>query len=84
MSVFEAIMLVCFGASWPFSVYKSWKTKNVEGKSGIFLVHVLLGYLAGITHKIVYNLDIVLALYVLNALLVASDVSLWIRYRNHD
>jgi len=84
MSVFEAIMLVCFGASWPFSVYKSWKTKNVEGKSGIFLVLVLLGYLAGITHKIVYNLDIVLALYVLNALLVASDVSLWIRYRNHD
>ena len=37
MSIFEAIMLICFGASWPAAVYKTYTTKNVEGKSLLFL-----------------------------------------------
>jgi len=32
MSVFEAIMLLCFGAAWPFSIYKSYKSKSIMGK----------------------------------------------------
>lgn len=81
MSVFEAVMLLCFGASWPFSVYKSWRTRTVQGKSGIFLALVLLGYLAGIIHKATHDFDLVLGLYVLNSLLVGADLVLWIRYR---
>jgi hypothetical protein len=33
MSVFEIAMLVCFGAAWPVSIYKSLKTRAVAGKS---------------------------------------------------
>ncbi len=74
-------MLVGFGVSWPFAVRKTWRTKRVEGKSAVFLWCILLGYLSGITHKIVYSADAVVALYAFNCLLVATDLALYYRYR---
>ena len=44
-------MLICFGAAWPFSIYKSLKSKSTAGKSLIFLIVVEVGYIAGIIHK---------------------------------
>ncbi|MBP6963706.1 MAG: hypothetical protein KBC96_04790 [Armatimonadetes bacterium] len=81
MSPYEITMLVCFGASWPFSVHRTWKTKNVVGKSPIFLSLVIVGYAGGIFHKILYNPDPVVWLYALNAVMVAADLVLWFRYR---
>jgi hypothetical protein len=81
-SPFEAIMLLCFGASWPFSVYKTWKIKNAQGKSLRFMVLVLVGYASGIVHKIVYSPDAVIYLYVLNMVVVSVDLVLCLRYRN--
>lgn len=82
LSIFEAIMLLCFGASWPFAVLKTYKTKNVEGKSILFLSLVFLGYLAGITHKLLFSLDIVIVLYVFNSILVLTDIILYGLYKN--
>jgi hypothetical protein len=79
LSFFEAAMLICFGMSWPFSIWKSWKTRQVGSKSLVFLVCVFAGYLAGITHKVLYNLDVVVVFYVLNALMVATDTILYLR-----
>ena len=79
MSVFEILMLACFGASWPISIYKSLKTRVVAGKSPLFMGIVMLGYAAGITHKILYSRDWVIALYALNLLLVAADLALYFR-----
>jgi len=79
MSVFEILMLACFGASWPISIYKSLKTRVVAGKSPLFMGIVMLGYAAGITHKILYARDWVIALYALNLLLVAVDLALYFR-----
>lgn len=81
LSVFEALMLVCFGASWPFSIYKSWTTKQVGSKSLVFLVLVMVGYAAGMAHKILYSPDLVLGLYALNFLMVAVDTGLYLRNR---
>ena len=75
------MMLICFGAAWPFSIYRSWKAHCTGGKSIAFLWIVLLGYLAGITHKVVYNYDAVIFFYGLNALLVAADIALYFRNR---
>jgi len=36
MSMFEIIMLVCFGAAWPFSIYKSYTSRSNAGKSIFF------------------------------------------------
>jgi hypothetical protein len=80
MSVFEITMLVCFGAAWPFSIYKSWKTKRIEGKSEMFLYIVEIGYIAGIIHKVIYNYDMVIYLYILNAIMVLIDI--WLYRKN--
>ena len=82
MSVFEIAMLICFGAAWPFSIYKSWKSRATAGKSIFFLWIVMAGYLSGIAHKILFSRDGVIAFYVLNALLVAVDIGLYYRNRS--
>lgn len=81
MSVFEAIMLLCFGAAWPFSIYKSYKSKSIQGKSLFFLIIVLTGYISGIMHKLLYNYDQVIYLYLLNGIMVSTDIGLYLRNR---
>lgn len=81
MSFYEAGMLICFGASWPMAVYKTYRSKSVEGKSLRFLLLVLLGYVFGIVHKFLYSLDAVLFIYFFNATLVIIDIVLYVYYR---
>jgi hypothetical protein len=81
MSPFEIGMLVCFGVSWPMSIWKQWKTKRSGGKSRTFAVLVILGYFCGILHKIVYNFDPVIFLYIFNTLMIIVDLILTIKYR---
>jgi len=80
--LFEALMLICFGAAWPMSVYKSHKTRSNEGKSIAFLFTIFIGYVAGILHKIFYNYDWVLYLYLFNQLFVILDIILFFRNKN--
>lgn len=79
--IFEAIMLVAFGLSWPFSIYKSWTTKRIGSKSLAFLVCIGIGYIAGVVHKIIVGADLVLLLYVLNLVMVLVEVTLFFRNR---
>jgi hypothetical protein len=80
MSIFEALMLACFGVSWPISIAKSLRTKVVAGKSPGFMAIVCVGYLSGIVHKVLHSLDWVTVLYVANFLMVAFDLVLYVRY----
>ena len=73
-------MLACFGAAWPFSIYKSYRSKQTAGKSLLFLYVVLIGYLSGVIHKLLYSKDPVIYLYLLNAMMVLTDLLLY--YRN--
>jgi len=84
MSFLEVGMLLCFGASWPFSIYKTWKTRSCGGKSLIFLSLALLGYLCGITHKALYSRDLVILFYVLNAAMVLADLVLCLLYTRRE
>ena len=81
MSPFEIAMLVCFGLAWPFSIYKSATTREVGSKSMVFLFALLLGYIAGVIHKIFYLYDPVIFLYILNGTMVSIDIALTIRNR---
>jgi hypothetical protein len=81
MSLFEIVMLVCFGAAWPFSIYKSWNSRRTSGKSVFFLYIVIVGYVAGILNKIYNHFDGVVYLYGLNACMVATDIVLYYRNR---
>ena len=80
MSVFEALMLICFGAAWPASIRKSYISRDNSGKSLLFLIIIFTGYISGIIHKLFYLYDLVIILYIVNAIMVLIDISLY--YRN--
>jgi len=80
MSFFEIAMLICFGASWPISIAKSMRTRVGLGKSPLFMLIVCFGYAFGIMHKLLYSLDGVVVLYMLNLVLVAVDLMLYFRF----
>jgi hypothetical protein len=80
-SIWEILMLVCFACSWPVSIIKSLRTKIVAGKSPTFMIIIMIGYLCGIIHKIVYHYDWVTYLYIFNFCIVGTDLILYFYYR---
>ena len=80
MSVFEILMLLCFGLSWPISISKALRTKHVVGKSPMFMLVVCAGYVCGALHKLLYSFDAVIILYSVNMTMVAFDLLLYYRY----
>ncbi len=80
ISIWEILFLLCFAISWPVSIAKSLRTKVVIGKSPFFMSLVILGYIFGIIHKLLYDHDVVIWLYVFNATLVATDLALYFTY----
>jgi hypothetical protein len=77
-------MLVCFGAAWPFSIWKSYLSQATSGKSLLFLLIVIAGYLAGILNKLFNRYDNVIWLYILNLAMVAADTALFLRNRRKE
>ena len=78
VQIFESIMLICFGISWPISVYKSIVSKSTGGKSVIFIIAILIGYIFGILGKIVgNNISYVLIIYIFNFVVVSIDLILY-------
>lgn len=80
MSIFEIIMLLCFGVSWPISIHKTFTLRSTKGKSLMFSCVAMAGYVAGILHKIFYQPDLVIILYIFNLLMIITDIILF--YRN--
>lgn len=84
-TLFEVLMLVCFGLSWPFNIAKSWKSRTARGKSLGFEVLILTGYLCGVAGKLVGgNVTWVLLVYILDILMVSADLALTIRNKILD
>lgn len=78
--LFEALMLVCFGFSWPLNVRKAYKARTAKGTSLAFILLIITGYIAGITAKIINNqFNYVLAVYFLNLAIVATNVIIYFR-----
>ena len=81
----EAVMVVCFGISWPMNIVRSLRSRTAKGKSLLFLVFILLGYVAGIASKLISgNITYVFFFYVLNLLMVSFDTVLYFRNRRLD
>ena len=85
MQIFEFIMLACFGLSWPISVYKSIKSKSTQGKSIVFIIAIIIGYISGIIGKIVnHQLTYVLMIYCFNLIVVSVDLVLFFINRKNE
>ena len=80
MNFYEAIMLMAFGSSWPFAVYKTITTRRVQGKSLLFLICIFVGYIAGFAFKMTTKPDPVIALYIFNGCLVFTEIILKIKF----
>ena len=78
--LFEVLMIVCFGLSWPFNIAKSWNARTAKGKSLLFEVCILIGYCFGIAGKFMTNnVTYVLVAYVINVVMVSVDILLTLR-----
>ena len=80
----EMAMLVCFGFSWPANIVKAYRSRTAKGKSGLFSVIVLIGYICGVSGKFVaYAKTGHLAhstwFYLLDMAMVIADILLFIR-----
>ena len=79
---FEAAMLVCFGASWPFAIIKTVRAKNPAGKSYLFAALVIVGYVAGCSARFMREgADGVFFLYIFDMLMVGTDTGLCLYYK---
>ena len=79
--LFEIIMIVCFGMSWPMNVIKSYRARTTKGKSLAFLLLISTGYVFGIIGKIISGSFkwYVMFFYVLNLCMVLTDVAMYVR-----
>ena len=83
--ILEAAMVISFGVSWPTSIIKSYRARTAKGKSLLFLCFIFFGYICGIAAKIITgNITYVFAFYVLNLLMVGTDIALYFRNRRLD
>lgn len=85
----EAVMIVLFGVSWPFNIAKSWKSRTAKGKSLMFEILIIIGYLAGIygkynTFRLTGQLPYPTYFYLLDLAMVTVDLLLTIRNRTLD
>ncbi len=80
----EAAMIILFGCSWPNNIIKSLKEKTTKGKSLTFLILIDLGYLCGIVSKLLSGNIVwwVLAIYILNFVMVTTDMTLYFYNRS--
>lgn len=74
---YEGLMLVCFGASWPFAILKTIRAKNPAGKSFLFAFFVITGYIGGSIAKYMRGgVDLVFCLYLIDMTMVTADTIL--------
>lgn len=88
INLLEALMIICFGLSWPLSIYKSYTSKTTKGKSLTFEVFIWIGYIFGIIRKILQicaggTFDWLFYLgfifYIINITEITIDMLLYIR-----
>ena len=84
-SIFETVMLLCFGFSWPMNLIKAYNAKTAKGTSLPFILLIIIGYVAGITAKIITGqTNYVLAAYILNLAIVLLNLVIYFRNSTLD
>lgn len=78
--IFETLMLVCFGLSWPINVIKAYKARTAKATSLPFIILILVGYIAGITAKLVSDqINYVFVVYLINLAIVMLNILVYFR-----
>ncbi len=84
-SIFEVLMVVCFGISWPLNIRKLLRSRTARGVSVLFYFFIFIGYLFGLASKAILASQgtatpgYVWFFYVLNAVMVFCGILLYFR-----
>ena len=83
--ILDTLMLICFGCSWPLSVYKNIKAKTAKSMSLGFILMITAGYIAGIGSKIInQRYNYVLVVYIVNLFIVSINILVYFINRKYD
>lgn len=93
VNLLEAFMVICFGISWPLNIIKAWRARSTKGMSLLFYCFIWLGYIFGITSKVVRSVSeqlrflevspvYVWFFYILNALMVSVGIAIYFRNKH--
>ncbi len=78
--VFETIMILCFGVSWPMSIKRSYTSRSTKGKSLMFMCCIAFGYVCGIISKLMtHTYNLAFWFYFPNIIMVCTDIALYFR-----
>jgi len=97
VDLLEALMILCFGLSWPLSVYKSYTARTAKGKSAMFEIVIWIGYVFGVSRKFIQLNQMNAAgktpdflfwfawfFYVFNMVCITIDLILYVRNKRLD
>lgn len=92
-TIFEILMVICFGASWPFNIVRSYKARTAKGTSLLFMLLIAIGYIGGILCKVLTMIDkggltwlgyIAFAFYIINFAMVSTGLLIYARNKKLD
>ena len=93
--VFELIMIIMFGISWPFNIAKAYRARTAKGTSLVFTVAIAFGYVCGIASKLfaaanqgdgywTFLRAFAFVFYFVNLTMVCIGIGIYFRNKNLD
>lgn len=93
--IFEILMIILFGMSWPFNIIKLYRSKTAKGTSLLFTVFIAVGYVMGILSKIfaasafgdgywTFLRVFAFVFYFINLTMVCTGIGIYFRNRRLD
>lgn len=85
-NIFESAMMVTFGLAWPANILNSLRVKSSRGRTPVFLIIIIAGYVFGLASKFIspQGLNYVAVFYLINLVMVSFDLALYCRYKALD
>ena len=89
-NVFEMLMVVCFGISWPLNIRKLFQSRTAKGTRILFYFFIWIGYIFGLVSKGIKAASggttpaYVWLFYILNTLMVSFGILLYFRNKRLD
>ncbi len=84
-TILEAVMMICFGFSWPMNLVKNYQSRTAKSMSLPFIMLLIAGYTAGITAKVMMGqMNWVLVIYLINLAMILANLGVYFRNKNLD
>lgn len=81
----EALMMVCFGLSWPMNVRRNWLARSAKAMSLGFFIMICCGYVCGILARVMTDrVNYVIVVYLINLFMVGSNIPIYFRNQRLD